>query len=207
MTDSATSTELGRDKIERMISISRREKLPRLLVALEKLHARLGRGDRVDALAIAKLEEMANEEIKRFEGAPKQLDLTRFSDQQLTHLEELHRIGQGLEPMTEREKELSETEELRREVQRLREEVQRLQEKLAARPAPMSSADITAMSGPNVFGTEEGRMRKTKKLKTRATDREGRGRATGGEARAHGAEAARESGSVAEVRGDQARVA
>jgi hypothetical protein len=114
-----------------MISISRREKLPRLLVALEKLHARLGRGDRVDALAIAKLEEMANEEIKRFEGAPKQLDLTRFSDQQLTHLEELHRIGQGLEPMTEREKELSETEELRREVQRLREEVQRLQEKLA----------------------------------------------------------------------------
>jgi hypothetical protein len=83
-------------------------------------------------------------------GSPPALDLTRYSDKQLSDLEALHAIGRGAEPAVEREAELSRIAELEAEIEGLKREMAeaRERESVAARNA-------SAAPGPNNPGHGE----------------------------------------------------
>jgi hypothetical protein len=86
-TTAPLTPEQERERIERMLAISRRNKLPRLLIALDRLHARAAGGERIDAAALVRLQEIADAAAVEFEAAkPECLDYRRLTDVELRQL-------------------------------------------------------------------------------------------------------------------------
>jgi hypothetical protein len=107
MTDAANTAaanapvEPTREKIVEMLRLSRGRRLPRLILALDKLRSKIGSGVSVDAAGLVALEKMVEEEGAKFEASPP-WDLDKLTDRQLRQLAVIKRVATGGAPSLER---------------------------------------------------------------------------------------------------------